>query len=169
MNTIVVGGGQAGITPSYFLKQHDVEHLILERDRVFSAWYNRWDNFRLNTANWMNALPGMTGAFAPDKKWYDVATRKEALAVFEDYVSMVDPPSREGVVVQAVVKKEDGWKVKIETDVYDASNVVICTGFDTHGRVPDVANELPDSVTQFHSVDYRNADQITTPNVRIGF
>ncbi|MDP6039156.1 MAG: FAD-dependent oxidoreductase, partial [Candidatus Latescibacteria bacterium] len=88
MNTIVIGGGQAGIALSYFLKQYHVEHLVLERDRAFSAWYNRWDSFRLNTANWMNVLPGMEGAFVPKKKWYDVATRNEALDVFEDYVKV---------------------------------------------------------------------------------
>ncbi len=59
MNTIVIGGGQAGITLSYYLQQRGVEHLVLERDRAFSAWHNCWDSFRMNTANWMNTLPGM--------------------------------------------------------------------------------------------------------------
>ena len=45
MNTIVIGGGQAGITLSYFLQQRGVEHLVLERDRAFSAWHNCWDSF----------------------------------------------------------------------------------------------------------------------------
>jgi len=81
MNTIVIGGGQAGIALSYFLKQQGVDHVVLERERAFSAWHNRWDSFRMNTANWLNVLPGMEGAFAPRKKWYDVATRKEALEV----------------------------------------------------------------------------------------
>ena len=66
MNTIVIGGGQAGITLSYFLQQRGVEHLVLERDRAFSAWHNCWDSFQLNTANWMNTLPGgMQKPFVP--------------------------------------------------------------------------------------------------------
>ena len=52
INTIVIGGGQAGITLSYYLQQRGVEHLVLERDRAFSAWHNCWDSFQLNTANW---------------------------------------------------------------------------------------------------------------------
>jgi len=79
INTIVVGGGQAGIALSYFLKQYGVEHLILERDRAFFAWHNRWDSFRMNTANWMNILPGKQEPFAPSRPWYDVATCEEAL------------------------------------------------------------------------------------------
>jgi len=167
MNTIVVGGGQAGVALSYFLKHYNVEYVVLERDRAFSAWYNWWDNFRLNTANWMNTLPGMTGDFAPNKKWYDVATRKEALNVFEDYLRSVDPPLKEGVEVRAVVEEDRGWRVETDVKVYQASNIVVCTGYDSHGFVPDAARALPESVAQLHSIDYRNADQVTTPNVLI--
>ena len=91
MNTIIIGGGQAGITLSYFLQQRGVEHLVLERDRAFSAWHNCWDSFRLNTANWMNTLPGMQKPFAPQKAWYDTATREEALDYFCAYRQMVNP------------------------------------------------------------------------------
>ena len=167
MNTIVIGGGQAGIALSYFLKQYHVEHLVLERDRAFSAWYNRWDSFRLNTANWMNVLPGMEGAFVPKKKWYDVATRNEALDVFEDYVKVVDPPLKEGVAVRQVVEGEGVWEVETEAETYRASNVVICTGYNFREFVPDVSDELPELVVQLHSSAYRNPEQITTANVLI--
>ena len=91
MNTIVIGGGQAGITLSYYLQQRGIEHLVLERDQAFSAWHNCWDSFRLNTANWMNTLPGMQKPFAPHKAWYDTATREEALDYFQAYRQMVNP------------------------------------------------------------------------------
>ena len=107
INTIVIGGGQAGVVLSYFLQQRGVEHLVLERDQAFSAWHKCWDNFRLNTANWMNALPGMREPFAPHKAWYDTATRDEVLNYFSAYIQMVDPPIKEGATVLRVVEGQE--------------------------------------------------------------
>ena len=57
VDVIVVGAGQAGISLSYYLQQEGVSHVVLERDRAFSAWHRRWDGFHANTPAWMNTLP----------------------------------------------------------------------------------------------------------------
>ena len=139
INTIVVGGGQAGITLSYYLQQRGVEHLVLERDRAFSAWHNCWDSFRMNTANWMNTLPGMQKPFAPHKAWYDTATREEALDYFCAYRQMVNPPLKEGVTVTQVAEGENIWNVHTDTKTYQTTNVAICTGHAAQPFVPDTA------------------------------
>ena len=167
MNTIVIGGGQAGITLSYFLQQRGIEHLVLERDRAFSAWHNCWDSFQLNTANWMNTLPGMQKPFAPHKAWYDTATREEALDYFCAYRQMVNPPLKEGVTVTQVAEGENTWHVHTDTKTYHTTNVAICTGHAARPFVPDIAKKLPPSILQLHSSAYRNPDQITTANVLI--
>ena len=142
MNTIIIGGGQAGITLSYFLQQRGVEHLVLERGRAFSAWHNCWDSFRMNTANWMNILPGMQKPFAPHKAWYDTATREEALDYFQAYRQMVNPPLKEGVTVTQVVQGENTWHVHTtDTKTYQTANVAICTGHATQPFVPDTAKK----------------------------
>ncbi|HBY48889.1 MAG TPA: FAD-dependent oxidoreductase, partial [Alcanivorax sp.] len=56
---IVVGGGQAGLSASYWLCRHDIDHLVLEKHQAFHAWKNeRWDSFSLVTPNWQCRLPG---------------------------------------------------------------------------------------------------------------
>ena len=62
IQTIVIGGGQAGLSTSYFLSQAGHEHLVLERaSRAGSVWRNdRWDSFTLLTPNWSIKLPGMS-------------------------------------------------------------------------------------------------------------
>lgn len=167
INTIVIGGGQAGIVLSYFLQQRGVEHLVLERDRAFSAWHKCWDNFRLNTANWMNALPGMPKSFAPHKAWYDTATRDEVLNYFSAYIQMVDPPIKEGVTVLRVVEGKENWHVHTDTEIYQTPNVAICTGHAAQPFVPDMARQLPRSTPQLHSSAYRNPAQLKTANVLI--
>ena len=141
MNTIVIGGGQAGIALSYFLQQRGVEHLVLERDQAFSAWHNCWDSFRMNTANWMNTLPGMQKSFAPHKAWYDTATREEALDYFCAYRQMVNPPLKEGVTVTQVAEGENTWHIHTDTKTYQTTNVAICTGHAAQPFIPDVAKK----------------------------
>ena len=60
INTVIVGGGQAGLAMSYYLKQKGREHVVLDRaPTVTNAWRNeRWDSFTLVTPNFQVRMPG---------------------------------------------------------------------------------------------------------------
>ena len=59
VDTIIIGGGQGGLSTSYYLKQGGREHIILEQtDQAAKAWRERWDSFTFITPNWMIRLPG---------------------------------------------------------------------------------------------------------------
>src|SRR5215470_6212931 len=60
VETIIVGGGQAGLSVSYYLSQQGRDHVVLEQsNQPGNAWRNhRWDSFVLNTPNWQTRLPG---------------------------------------------------------------------------------------------------------------
>ena len=46
IDTVIIGGGHAGLTMSYFLSARGLEHVILERGRVGERWISeRWDSF----------------------------------------------------------------------------------------------------------------------------
>jgi cation diffusion facilitator CzcD-associated flavoprotein CzcO len=63
IDTIIIGGGQAGLSVSYYLTQLAVPHLVLERaSQVAEAWRNRWDSFTLNTTNWESRWPWLHNA-----------------------------------------------------------------------------------------------------------
>jgi putative flavoprotein involved in K+ transport len=47
LDTIVVGGGQAGLSVSWHLTQAGKEHLVLDRGEIGDTWRNRWDSFCL--------------------------------------------------------------------------------------------------------------------------
>ena len=56
---IIVGGGQAGLSMSYYLQQADIDHVIIEQSTLVNAWKEkRWDSFTLVTPNWQCDLPG---------------------------------------------------------------------------------------------------------------
>ena len=61
VNTVVVGGGQAGLAVSHYLTKLAVDHVVLEQaDKAGEAWRNhRWDSFTLNTPRWQSRLPGI--------------------------------------------------------------------------------------------------------------
>jgi putative flavoprotein involved in K+ transport len=59
VETIVVGGGQAGLAMSHHLAQRRREHVVLERGRVAERWRSeRWDTLYFQSPNWMMRLPG---------------------------------------------------------------------------------------------------------------
>ena len=55
----VIGGGQAGLSVSHFLKRRGLDHVVLEKHRIGHSWRSeRWDSFCLVTPNWQCRLPG---------------------------------------------------------------------------------------------------------------
>jgi len=167
-DAIVVGAGQSGLAQSFFLKKAGVRHVVLERGRAFSAWYKRWDSLRMNTPNWMNALPGAQVEFCPGAGRRAFGTRKDALRYFEDYVGTVKPPLREHAEVHRVCQADGGgWQVETSDGVYRAPNVVICTGQMTKARIPALASELPPSTFQLHAYEYRNPAQLPDENALV--
>lgn len=56
---IIIGAGQAGLCTSYFLSDHGIDHVVLERGVAGDSWRTRrWDSFTLVTPNWTIRLPG---------------------------------------------------------------------------------------------------------------
>ena len=61
IDTLVVGGGQAGIAMSEHLSANGVPHLVLERNRVAERWRTeRWDSLVTNGPAWHDRFPGLT-------------------------------------------------------------------------------------------------------------
>lgn len=161
VNTVIVGGGPAGVATSYFLQQRQIAHVVLEKDRAFSEWYRRWDSFHMNTANWMNTLPGAKDEFAAGAKRDALGKKVDALRHFESYLSAVKPPIREYTKVISVKQTHQGtWRVVTPDSTYESANVVICTGTLRIPKIPLVATELPSTTFQIHSSEYRNPEQI---------
>ena len=57
-DTIVIGGGQAGLTAGYHLKRRGLPFVILDmHERVGDAWRTRWDSLRIFTPASYSGLP----------------------------------------------------------------------------------------------------------------
>ena len=59
-DTIVIGGGQAGLAVGYFLAQQGENFIVLDKNsRSGDAWRCRWESLRLFTPSQIDSLPGM--------------------------------------------------------------------------------------------------------------
>jgi cation diffusion facilitator CzcD-associated flavoprotein CzcO len=107
VETIIVGGGQAGLATSYHLKQLEREHVIFEQaEKPAHAWRNdRWDSFTLVTPNWSIQLPG---AYYAGNDPDGFMPKDEIVAYFERYVEKFDLP----VQFKTSVLEEFHWKIK---------------------------------------------------------
>jgi putative flavoprotein involved in K+ transport len=59
IETVIVGGGQAGLSLSYHLSRLGRPHVILERRRIGESWRSeRWDSLMFQFPNWAIRLAG---------------------------------------------------------------------------------------------------------------
>ena len=166
VDVVVVGGGQAGISVSYYLQQRQISHIVLERDRAFSSWHNRWDGFHANTPNWMNTLPIIDKSNIPANDPDGFATREALVDYFEKCLEAVNPPIRTNTEVHKITQLGEGiWKVYTHDTIYETKSVVICVGAMSTPRVPKSAVDILNSVPQLHSCEYQNPAQIATKSV----
>ncbi len=166
VNTLVVGGGQAGIAMSEHLGKCGIEHLVLERARIAESWRTRrWDSLVANGPAWHDRFPGMEFANLHP----DAFAGKEAVADYlVAYAKLIGAPLRTGVAVTSVVKNpgKAGFLVETSEGAIEAENVVAATGPFHTPVIPPIVAEA-EGVTQIHSVDYHNPDQLAAGAVLV--
>tara|TARA_B100000676_G_scaffold183751_1_gene180693 strand:+ start:578 stop:1837 length:1260 start_codon:yes stop_codon:yes gene_type:complete len=158
-DTVVVGGGQAGIAMSEHLSNAGVAHVVLERHRIAERWRSqRWDSLVANGPAWHDRFPGME---FPETH-PDAFPGKEAIAdYFVAYANMIDAPIRCGVAVTSVCALEGrpGFRLETTAGTLEANSVVAATGAFQTPVVPDLVPATPD-IVQMHSSAYKNPEQL---------
>jgi putative flavoprotein involved in K+ transport len=163
--TIIVGGGQAGLAMSRALTELGVDHVILERGRIGERWRSeRWDSLRLLTPRWMTRLPGHRYD-GPDPDGF--MTMPETVAMLERYARSVAAPVEEHTTVRWVAPVVGGYRVITDTAEWRAENVVIATGHCDVPKVPEMAAGLPRDVRQLVPTRYRSPDDLPKGGVLV--
>ncbi|NDL66795.1 NAD(P)-binding domain-containing protein [Anaerotalea alkaliphila] len=168
VHTAIVGGGQAGLATSYFLKQRNIDHVILEQAaQAGNAWRNfRWDSFTLLTPNWSIRMPGaFYDGDAPD----GFMQRDELVAYFENYITAYGLPIRHGIRVTGISARPDGEGYTVQTDQEPliAKNVVVATGLFQGPKITPFGEKISSRVLQIHATQYRNPKQLPSGAVLV--
>jgi putative flavoprotein involved in K+ transport len=156
-DTIVVGGGQAGLTVGYHLKRRGQSFVVLDaNERVGDSWRSRWDSLRLYSPASRDGLAGMPfpghGASYP--------TKDEMGDYLEAYAARFELPVRSGTAVESLTRLNGRYVVASDDARLEAENVVVATGVFQAPYTPEFASELDPRITQLHSSEYRNPSQL---------
>ena len=166
VETIVVGGGQAGLAMSHHLQQRGREHLVLERGRIAERWRSeRWDSLHFQFPNWMMRLPGHAYAGA-DRGGF--MHRDGVVDFIASYAVRIAAPVRCGVNVEALQLTGTGrFRVEAGPMTMEAVNVVVATGPYQSPRVPEAAARIPARIRQTTANRYTNPSELPPGGVLV--
>ena len=151
--TIVIGGGQAGLAVGQQLASHDEDFVILDAEqRVGDVWRKRWSSLRLFTPAAYSGLPGMPFPAVPSH----LPNKDDVADYLERYADRFDLPVRSSTRVERLEKDGDRFIVTTNGVTYEADNVVVATGPFQRPKIPAFARELPPSIHQLHSSEYQD-------------
>ncbi len=163
-HTLVIGGGQAGLTMGYYLQKNNKEFLILEKGMsVGEVWRDRYDSLTLFTPRMYSSLPGLQ----LEGDSHGLPSKDEVANYLETYAVKFKLPIQFGTEVLKVTHKNDVFLIDTNKGTLTARNIVIATGPFHQKYIPEFANKLGKDVIQLHSSEYKNPSQLRQGNVLI--
>jgi putative flavoprotein involved in K+ transport len=164
VQTVVIGGGQAGLSTGYHLARRGLRFVILEANaRIGDSWRNRWDSLRLFTPARFDGIAGMPFP-APA---HSFPAKDEMADYLEAYAARFALPVRTGVTVERLSREGDRYLVTAGDSSFEAEHVVVAMASYQRPKVPPFAGELDPGVVQLHSSDYRNPAQLRAGGVLV--
>ncbi len=131
---VIIGAGHFGLAIAHELQKRGVSVPILDAaDRVASAWRQRHPQLRLNTHRLLSSLPGLrmprgVGAFP---------SRDDVVRYLEAYEWRIDRPIEYRTHVQRIEPDGDHWRVETGRGPVLAEEVIVATGRERVGYIPD--------------------------------
>jgi putative flavoprotein involved in K+ transport len=157
-DTVVIGGGQAGLAMSAVLRERGREHVVLERGQVGGRWRTeRWESLRFQFPNWSLELPGY--AYSGDDP-DGFAHWREILELLEDYAASGRAAVREHTEVTGLCENGGGFELSVPGETIRANRVVVATGPFQCPRIPQFAENVAPSVLQTDPTSYRGPEEL---------
>lgn len=157
LDTIIIGGGQAGLALGRQLKEQQRNFVILDANgRTGDAWRQRWDSLRVFTPAKYDGLPG--DPFPADPLSFP--TKDDVAGYLEGYAERNALPVLHNTRVERLSRNDGHFVAASNGRRWEARNAVVATGVSQAPKVPAFARDLSSATLQFHSMDYRNPGQL---------
>jgi putative flavoprotein involved in K+ transport len=165
VTTVIIGAGHAGLAASRFLRDHSIDHVVVERGEVAESWRRqRWDSLRLLTPNWQSRLPGFRYD-GPDPDGY--MTMGEVIQFISRFAAVSGAPVRENTTVTSVRRSDDGYHVATSNGDIRCRSLVAASGACNLPSVPPLRSLVPASIEQVTPLAYRTPSQLPDGGVLI--
>lgn len=161
---VVVGGGQAGLATSFYLRRAGVDHVVLDAEpQPGGAWRHTWPSLRLFSPAAHSSLPGwqmpQAGAAYPDAP--------HVVSYLAGYEERYDLPVRRPVVVDEVVPVLGGYRVRTDKVDLTCRAVVMATGTWSRPFVPTYPGLGEFAGRQLHSAGYAGPQSLAGQRVLV--
>jgi putative flavoprotein involved in K+ transport len=164
VETVIIGGAQAGLSVGYHLAERQRPFLILDaNERIGDSWRKRWDSLRVFTPARADGLAGLPFPASP----WSFPTKDEMGDYLEAYAKNLGLPVRTGMRVDGVSKEGDRYVVTSGGKRIEADNVVVATGACQDPWIPAFASHLDPSIMQLHSSEYLGPSQLREGGVLV--
>jgi len=156
-DTLVIGGGQAGISVAYFLMRSQLEYLVLDdQERAGGSWLQTWDSLKLFSPTEYSSLSG----WAMPKSENEYPTKNDFISYLEQYEMRYNFPIQRQTKVLSVCKENNLFLVKSNKGIFYSKTLVSATGRGQNRFIPTYPNQKLFTGKQLHSIDYRNSDDL---------
>src|SRR6516225_9972697 len=160
IDTLIIGGGQAGLAMSHMLSQRGCPNIVVERHRIAERWRTeRWDGLRFQFPNWSIQLPDFP---FPHTEPNAFATSAEIVRYLTAYANFVGASVRCGVAVNSLRRHDRTGRFVADTSngLIEAANVVVATGPYQRPIIPFLLPKRPE-IFQMHASRYRRPEQLS--------
>ncbi len=158
-DTIIIGGGQAGLAVGYYLRRAKLDFIILDdQSQSGGAWQHTWPSLRLFSPAVMSSLPGRLMPKAQDDEY---PHRDEVLRYLADYEQHYQLPTYRPYQVNSVQHDDENNCLRVTDGSYTwlAKTVVSATGTWRNRTIPSIEGQQSYGGTQCHSADYAGPDE----------
>lgn len=161
---VIIGGGQAALAVSYFLRKTELDFVILDNQaEPGGAWLHAWHSLQLFSPGDYSSLPGWI--FPKTKKNYP--EREEVIEYLRAYEKRYKFSVKRSVTAQSVTRMNPGLLIETNHGPIEASAVVSCTGTWGNPYTPSYPGKNEFLGTQIHSAQYYEPKDFTGKKVII--
>ena len=156
-NTVIIGAGQAGLATGYYLSKKNIDFIIIDKcSKIGDSWRKRWDSLQLFTPSQYDGLPGLKFSMPKDS----FPTNDEMADYLEKYVKEFSLLVKFNTEIFEISKITDDFEIVTSNGMIIAKNLVIATGTNQIGKIPEFTQNLNKDIFQIHSSQYKNPQSL---------
>jgi putative flavoprotein involved in K+ transport len=159
---IVIGAGPGGLAMSFYLQQHGLRYLTLEKGEVGQSWKDMSACFRLLSPMWTNVLPGDRLGLSCLRHM----TCNQYGTYLQHYAARQQLHIQTHTLVHHVETTERFLHLYTDRGIFMTKSLVTAAGYFSNPYQPDVAVAPTPDCLVIHAAQYHSVEQMRQHHVQ---